>query len=748
MQRYLACFLCLMILAGAVCCPHLVLGGPTTSGVEPSLDTETTSQVVEASPLAEEQSDFVEVESEPALEASDDGVAPPSPPRNVNDQTYEDWLERYRAWDKLDSVYAGQDERPQAILRRIENLLQAAQPAKAMQLIESTPPFEERSLEARRLWHGGQALRALGAPDKAVVWFVRAAGSLPQERVPEVFQAEYELNTIWVDVFRNLFWTYISTYSVNREAQKAFLQQMLEVGQAAWPDVSFWGTAKSVFNQTVTGASSAEDQRGNKVFFVQRRDRSCIVQALARTALGVPDATVPLEQISNESLRTFWSDVCAVLDGKAVASHADLYQEGQYPKALAFVQDTYLKQLLNNRGQWIYSTSDHRLSVFASNLLVLGAFRANELLQSGEAEKLLPDSQPLDGVGPLRLGLAFSVGDASSARAEWDALQVEELPLALRLAGMIWFHLPVSHVSSQSLAEAPVNRLLSLLASAAGNSPDQPHSAPFWVQPGSTQLLQTMLTQWPLDRELVLASWQVLWEANPTTGLARRAAYLYPQHALGMQCSLFLADKAVKAKQLRLAGYYLDMVPEQPEDRRLLARRLEVLADFQVAQEDMAAAYAAYQRLLETGEPISDITRLKIAFLMQQLGDLEGGKENLLRLWEKKDTFDTAMQAEILFYLAEGEAALGNRDQALDHYLKLAWQYPQESMWALTAMYRSASIYEDRQEYEPAARLLRTVIKNAETTKQRDAAKARLESIEGKMGKPVEAGAGALPYPF
>jgi len=106
------------------------------------------------------------------------------------------------------------------------------------------------------------------------------------------------------------------------------------------------------------------------------------------------------------------------------------------------------------------------------------------------------------------------------------------------------------------------------------------------------------------------------------------------------------------------------------------------------------------------------------------------------------------LQAETLFWLGEGEQAMRNPDKALDYYLKLAWQYPQENIWALTAMYRASLIYEKRGKYETAKRLLGTVVRNAARKEQRVAAQARIDAIDKKMGEEKSEGESTLVYPF
>jgi len=105
-------------------------------------------------------------------------------------------------------------------------------------------------------------------------------------------------------------------------------------------------------------------------------------------------------------------------------------------------------------------------------------------------------------------------------------------------------------------------------------------------------------------------------------------------------------------------------------------------------------------------------------------------------------------QAEILFWLGEGEHSLRNYDAALDYYLRLAYQYPQEPMWPTVAMYRSAMIYEIKGNFETAKKLLRQVIATADTKEAQEAAKNRLSALETKSGKTTPKESGEPVYPF
>jgi TolA-binding protein len=99
----------------------------------------------------------------------------------------------------------------------------------------------------------------------------------------------------------------------------------------------------------------------------------------------------------------------------------------------------------------------------------------------------------------------------------------------------------------------------------------------------------------------------------------------------------------------------------------------------------------------------------------------------------------SSLQAEVMFWLAEGAQKRGNQQKALENYLKLAWEYPQEHIWAVTALYRSALIYEQQGRLNAAKRLLEQVLDRADRDSQKKAAEDRIEAIERKMDQGVSA---------
>jgi tetratricopeptide (TPR) repeat protein len=297
---------------------------------------------------------------------------------------------------------------------------------------------------------------------------------------------------------------------------------------------------------------------------------------------------------------------------------------------------------------------------------------------------------------------------------------------------------------AQAFALYPV---LAALSGAAGENIHPETEAPFWAAAPADKL-QDLSADYPLDRLLLLAYWQQRFESKPSTDLAKRAAYLFDDSSFGIRSLIYLADDAVRAKNLQLGAFYLNRIDEPALPPELRMAWLDIKTRLELDAGHQGKALETYQEMTKTGEPVPVMTRLRMALLYQQRREYETAQKELLAMWDARATMTTALQAETLFWLGEGEQAMRNPDKALDYYLKLAWQYPQENIWCLTAMYRASLIYEKRGKYETAKRLLGTVVRNASRKEQRVAAQARIDAIDKKMGTEKDEAKSSLVYPF
>ena len=230
--------------------------------------------------------------------------------------------------------------------------------------------------------------------------------------------------------------------------------------------------------------------------------------------------------------------------------------------------------------------------------------------------------------------------------------------------------------------------------------------------------------------------------------MAKRSAFLFDDSSYGITSILYLADESVRAKKLQIGAFYLNLLDANALPPSLKVTWLDIKTRLELDSSRQGTALKTYKEMIATGEPIPVMTRLRMALLFQQRRDFKAAKNELLAMWDMRANLTTTLQAETLFWLGEGEQAVKNTDKALDYYLQLAWQYPQENIWALTAMYRASLIYEKQGKYDTAKRLLSTVIRRADRKEQREAAKARIAAIDKKMGKKTSKSTSTLVYPF
>ncbi len=713
--------------------------GPKKAAAKDAKDAKPAGEADKAAPEGQEQpAAKPSKDAKPAAEAK---KAPAKDAKSASD--YEKFLEKYGAWDRLDKVYTNSDD-PAVILKRATMALQTGAPQQALEIIEGSSPFDSKDMEIQRLWLGGQAARAAGDPSKAVFWFSQAGQIMPEKERAARFHGEPDLEVLWTDVWRRYFWIYSSNFGTMREGQEAVLRQTLEQAQSIWKNNPFWDAAAAA----MAGESTHGGKTPGDVLEIGDSDRTQIARTLAAACLEYPaEAKTLAANISSSEPQSFWTAMAGFVAEGADPTEAEVHSS--YPKASIFWASNIMSRSAAGRTDWLLP--DDQTPAWQELRKKNRSLRdaAKRYIKRREDKDL--DALPV--YGQYRFALAVADGD-DSARELWDALgNKRDLPLSLKVCGLLLFDAPLDDLLPEDPnAAARQFVLLPALASAGGRNIRSDQLAPFWLRLEGRQLDNAARQLWPLDRLLLLADWSARLQEKPTPELAKRIAFLFPDTATGAQAALHLASDALQAHQYQLAGFYLANIDSNRLPRALKGRYLELRGDLAFALGGYEDAFNNYSELLKTGAEISDSSRIKIAFILQQQGQLDVAQGQLEKLWARHETMPTNMQAELLYYMAEGEHSMGNIDKALDYYLRLAWQYPQENIWALTAMFRAALIYDNMGQYDTAKNLLVTVIRNAETEQQREAAKNRLTEIEAKIGRGEEqkakAGNNPMVYPF
>ena len=665
-------------------------------------------------------------------------------------QPFQDWLEHYGAWDRLEKEYAtaSNEDSPEAILKRAQVYLNLNSPDKALEIIEMTSAFEDKPLEAERLWLGGQAHRGLGDLTKAVLWFTQATKSMEEKAAQKRLTNEPGLEVIWHDVWLKMYWSYIANHTLSRGSQKEALDLVMSVGQDAWKD-DFWLKAKDLLDGNSPKLKEKKYEALPENPILTEQDSAYIAQALASISLeNFEDADKHISLVSQTTAKDFWHSIALFMKQGSLPANLTTLSTGDYLKAHAFWAGNLLAPYSKSRSQWFLGNPQSGpWTQFRNNLLNMPLEEAQEAIDNELGSMLISD-QTSALLTNFKLALTLSNGDAASAKTLWGSLNKKALPISLRLAGALTFKDNLNNILPNKPAESyALYPILTALAGAAGQDVSPLTEAPFWIMAPSNQLQSLSLERYPLDKLLLLAYWQQLFNEKPTVALAKRSAFLFDDSSFGIQSLIYLADDAVKAKKLQLGAYYLNRINESGLPPNLKLSWLNIKTSIELDSGRQATALQTYASMVETGEPIPIMTRLRMALLYQQRKDYKTAQKELTAMWDRRAEMTTTLQAETLFWLGEGEHAMRNTDKALDYYLKLAWQYPQENIWALTAMYRAALIYEKRGKYETAKRLLGTVVRNAGRKEQREAAKARIDAIDKKMGKQKSKDS-TLVYPF
>lgn len=668
------------------------------------------------------------------------------------DAAYEQWLKKYGAYDRIvvPADEPGDDSGASAIKRAEAQLLQGA-PQQALALIEAQPPYEDKALEMQRLWVGGHAFRALGDPYKAVVWYSHAAKLMDAKQLKAKFAAEQGLDALWIDVWRRQFWAFVGNPSASRDALEQTLRTLQEQAEAAWGQENFWIKSKEALalatGEEPPAPAKAEKPTKDGALVVSAADRQLIAQTVAAASLeDYARAKGFLAEISTPALRDFWSGLMTFLSsGKSPEAKA-LNASG-YAKAAGFWNANLLAPYAGSREEWLLGSNAASWTKFKTNLTQLSKEEAQEAVNK-ELQSLLLSDEMSRLLRSLKFILTLEDGNVEAAQEIWNGLDKRKLPICLRVAGGLMFQEDMKTLLPQEIgAAAKLSPALSALLAAGGTGAPLAGEAPFWtrIEVGKSSNVNKI---WPLDRLLVLSDWQARWAAGPGSELARRSAFLFPDTGYGYDCLLYLTQKAVENRSFQLAEAYLGRMSALSTDKRRSISRLSLKAKMERDSGKDEQALATYQEMLTFGSDMDPKARLDIATFLQLKGDFEGGRKQLQILWDQRDKMPRPLQAEILFWLGEGEHSLKNYDAALDYYLRLAYQYPQEPMWPTVAMYRSAMIYEIKGNYETAKKLLKSVIATADTKEAQEAAKNRLSALENKTGKPATKESGEPVYPF
>lgn len=629
--------------------------------------------------------------------------------------SFTDWLQKYHAWDVYERELAARTSNPENLLDRARTLLRLNKPRQVIELLDTT--LGDQNLDNQRLILLARANRLVEDYQACIFnWLAFGRNASPKE-VQQTMQGEPGLDLLFEDVWKQWFWESFFTQNPALFAtRKPFLERMVQMGQSIWPNQPFWQQVPPVL-----GDISNLFPPASPVPATLPADRVLMGKTLAAWSLGFwEQGDAFLGQISTPHVTDFWYRFAELIGHPAPPKGKD---QGNNPRIKAFF--TLFSPDIRSYTHWVLTPPEAPIwSSFSKQLQTMEPGQGLRMV-TAERDSLFLQESIRRALDICAFALNLELGAVDHLQPNWEQLQTSEEtpPLLLRIAYMILGGHPgmPGQISQATLT--------TYLLAAAGLEHPGAVMVDFWdAKPPSSAH--------PLD---YLNAYQQLTAAvatRPDPTACVHLAFLYPQSPGAQKALLFLAKEANNKGHRHLAWSYLQKIQTRhldSEDRIefLLAR---AGMEMELGYED--AALKDYTQLMqERPQRIPPEKQLKLALLGQQKRKWAWSQQILQSLWERRAGLSEPLRAEILFWLGEGAQSQGKKQEALAYYLRLAWAYPKQNIWAVTALYRAGLMYEQQGQLATAKRLYTTVLKQSDRKSQKEAAKTRIAAVTANMPK-------------
>ncbi len=631
--------------------------------------------------------------------------------------TFPDWLKKHEVWDSYEKALQQEKKSPKNILGRAYSLLQQGKADEARQILRKYAPFKSKEAEAERLWLYGSTLRLQGEYPQAVETLSEALSFYSSKKQKELLLSQYALSILWEDVWRQWLWEALAAEKISSDQQNRLLRSARQA-LLAWPKNKFWKEANKL-----TEAKNLKKLHQSRLLPEKTKDRYAAAKALLFSAGGFQKQTQgELKQIVDKDLRHLWQALLNLL-----ASNT-LQPQSLSPLATDFFT-AYSSDFANMKDNWNTNIADmQNWKEFHLKLKKMSAKKAISLLKKELGSALL--SQDMRMILKSYL-FTFQLMETdlenkkqySRLKKNWKKLGNERLALPVRISAMLIF------AQNEDFSDVPqLYPAFCVLAASTGYIPHSELQSSFWKK--KTSYFD------PLAHFQSLQS--KFYKHNKKSPIQKEAAlhlaYLFPTSKVAQKALFFLARQAQNEGKPILAWGYLQKI-----NLSTLPKDMEI--DYYLAQAGLEMQLGKEQESLKTyldilqNNPtaIPPVKKLRLALLAQQQNEWEIADKLLRELWSQKEELSTELQAELLFWLGEGQQYLGQTEKALETYLRLGWKYPKENMWAVTALYRAGLMYEQLGRPEAAQKLYQTVVENSGRESQKEAAKQRIQAIKTKL---------------
>ncbi len=652
------------------------------------------------------------------------------------EQTFSEWLESFQAYDVLESELSLKNPSPDTLLHRTNLALQAGNPEKALQILERHGSFPAKALEARRIWSRARVLRSLDRPLEALFAYTKGAEMMAEDQKIDFFESEPDLRFFWKNTLRK--WIFEHCFNGRIQAskgQKSLLLQAAYQAQTVWDRDGFWVRLKSALSGKQVPPAGGTDLLTLSVDSVSKQ---MVIQTMA--GLSIQDnhyVQNSLKKISVFEVRQLWTGLLnELLDRDPDPMNTGVPDIGsKYPKFISF-QHVFFPQI-NDMGIKPWQIAHPEIDswkAFTQSLNKTQLERALSII-SNELNSVLLNKEIKEILEQYYFSYALMSDRKDLAEKIWPQLEISALPLSLKICGVL-SGLSTTEAGFPDQEQFKTQKLLvSTLTGATGLKPANGLQLPFWIRLADSGAIEKVQSRYSLDMLLSYAVNNQKWKTEPSPRLAKESALLFPETSLGSKAFLYLARDAYETGQTQMAWGYLQHMEPRMLSRKEQVEYLQAKGGLLMDLGRVDDALQTYQQLLNRyPRELPAEKKLKLALLSQGRGNWKWAQETLQNLWEEHRSLEPGLQAEVMFWLGEGAQKSGHDLKALKYYLRLAWEFPEENIWAVTALYRSALIYEQKAELTAARNLFRKVLQKADRKSQKKAAQDRIEAIENRLG--------------
>ncbi|MCF8105021.1 MAG: tetratricopeptide repeat protein [Desulfohalobiaceae bacterium] len=653
------------------------------------------------------------------------------------EQSFSDWLESFQAYDVLESELSRKNASPETLLHRANLALQAGDPEKALHILERHGPYPDKANEASRIWSRARVLRFLGRQLEALFAYSKGAKMMADGQKKHFFESEPGLLFFWKNTIKKWIFEHCFNGRIQANAgQKSLLLQAAGQAKSVWDRDGFWVTVKSALSGKQVSAVESSDV---SVLSVDSASKQMVVQAMA--GLSIEDRHYvqnSLKEISVPEVRRLWAWLLSELYNRDLdPMNAEEADPGSgYPKFAAF-QQVFLPRIkdLGKEAWQIEHPEIDSWKAFTDGLNNTPLERALAIIDN-ELNSVLLNKEVKEILEQYHFSYALMNDRRDLAKEVWPRLEKSALPLSLKISGILLGLGTIEACFPDQQEQQRTRKLLvSTLTGATGLEPSSGLQLPFWIRPAAgSATIAKIQSRHPLDMLLAYAVASQKWNKAPSAPLAKESALLFAETSLGSKSLLYLARNAYEEGQTQKAWGYLQHMEPKTLSRKEQVEYLQAKGGLLMDLGRVDDSLKTYQHLLSSYPlELSAEKKLKLALLSQRRGNWKWAQETLQDLWEEHRSLEPGLQAEIMFWLGEGAQKSGKDLEALKYYLRLAWEFPEENIWAVTALYRSALIYEQQGELRAARNLFRKVLQKADRKSQKKAAKDRIEAIEKRL---------------